>query len=45
MKLTAFLPQSQIMGLCYEFVAVQTAQVFIASAAFYKKDLVSILNV
>lgn len=31
-------------GTLYEF-AVQTAQVFIAAAVFYERDLVSILNV
>lgn len=45
MKLKAFLLQSQIIGLYCKFVAVQTAQVIISSAAFYKRDLVSILNV
>lgn len=44
-KLKAFLLQSQIIGLYCKFVAVQTAQVIISSAAFYKRDLVSILNV
>lgn len=49
MKLTAFLPQSQIMVLCYEFVAVggsDSSGFYCCSCFFYiKRDLFSILNV
>ena len=48
MKLTAFLPQSQIMVLCYEFVAVggsDSSGFYCCSCFFIKRDLFSILNV
>lgn len=47
MKLTSSLLQSQLMGLYESLVqsVVQTAQVFITAAAFYKRDLISSLNV